>query len=176
MMGGFDTASVAYKNDVYKSSDFGATATLVKATAEWSARDGHSCVLFPSGDIILHGGYGYGVGFMPEVWRSSDNAATWSIVNASPPFVSSPTGGSKSLTCSIHYLIQIESLTLLSFLVDTIGRFHAGLVYSPTTKTVYMIGGAVVNNQNPGSSEVYVSKNWGVSWTSLGDGNWGGTS
>ena len=41
----------------------------------------HSSVVMPDGSIVLMGGNDYGL--KNDVWRSTDNGATWTEVNAS---------------------------------------------------------------------------------------------
>ena len=54
----------------------------MNASAGWSARYGHSSVVMPDGSIVLMGGYDNG-SYKNDVWRSTDNGATWTQVNAS---------------------------------------------------------------------------------------------
>jgi PKD repeat protein len=79
LMGGYD--GVGGKNDTWRSTDNGATWTLVNASAGWTARWGHSSVAMPDGSIVLTGGDA-GVN-KNDVWRSTDYGATWRQVNAS---------------------------------------------------------------------------------------------
>jgi len=67
-------------NDVWRSTDAGATWTCVNASAGWSARYGHTSVALADGSIVLMGGMG---GSGNDTWRSTDNGATWACVNAS---------------------------------------------------------------------------------------------
>ena len=54
----------------------------MNASAGWTARYGHSSVAMPDGSIVLMGGCDSS-GFKNDVWRSTDNGATWTQVNAS---------------------------------------------------------------------------------------------
>jgi PKD repeat protein len=67
--------------DVWRSTDSGATWTIVNPAANWSQRYGHSTVAMPDGSVVLFGGYTYGIGFLNDVWRSTDNGATWAQMN-----------------------------------------------------------------------------------------------
>lgn len=70
-------------NDVWRSTDKGATWTLMTASAGWMERYGHSTAVMPEGSILLTGGYSFGPGYWNDVWRSTDKGATWTQVNAS---------------------------------------------------------------------------------------------
>ena len=87
LIGGRISNSAGFKNDVWRSTDKGATWTQVNASADWSARAGHSSQVMPDGSIVLMGGRVYDSnsadGFKNDVWRSTDNGATWTDVNAS---------------------------------------------------------------------------------------------
>jgi len=81
LAGGEDSTGV--KNDVWRSTDNGATWTQVNASAEWAPRYGHSSVAMPDGSIVLMGGFDGLVTDMNDIWRSTDNGATWTQVTAS---------------------------------------------------------------------------------------------
>ncbi len=55
LMGGF-TGDPFLNNDVWRSTDYGATWTLVNASPGWLDRRGHSSVVMPDGSIVLIGG------------------------------------------------------------------------------------------------------------------------
>ncbi len=82
LMGGYDGSSNV-TNDVWRSTDTGATWTEVNASAGWSARFGHTSVPMPNGSIVLMGGADNNYNYQNDVWRSTDNGATWTQVNAS---------------------------------------------------------------------------------------------
>ncbi len=73
LMGGWGSGLL--KNDVWRSTDNGATWTQVNASAGWSARYLHTSVVIPNGSIVLMGGDDGGL--KNDVWRSTDNGATW---------------------------------------------------------------------------------------------------
>ncbi len=81
IMGGWDGSNGL--NDTWRSTDKGTTWTEVNASAGWPARKGQSSVTMPDGSIVLMGGWNGGVNFMNDVWRSTDNGATWTQINAS---------------------------------------------------------------------------------------------
>ena len=70
-------------NDVWRSTDEGATWTEVTAHAGWRERYGHSSVVMPDGSIVVTGGYTFGPTYANDVWRSTDYGLTWTQVNAS---------------------------------------------------------------------------------------------
>ncbi len=70
-----------YKNDIWRSTDNGATWTQTTAGATWSARASQSTIVKQDGTIVLMGGYDGS--FRNDTWRSTDNGATWTQMNAS---------------------------------------------------------------------------------------------
>ncbi|GAB6283871.1 MAG: hypothetical protein STSR0009_00700 [Methanoregula sp.] len=79
LMGGIDGSIM--KNDVWRSTDNGATWILVNASSGWTPRREHSSVAMPDGSIILTGGADSG-GITNDTWRSTDNGATWTRMTA----------------------------------------------------------------------------------------------
>ena len=63
-------------NDVWRSTDEGATWTPMTRTAGWGSRDYESSVVTPDGRIFLMGGIN-GLGYQNDVWVSSDKGASW---------------------------------------------------------------------------------------------------
>jgi PGF-pre-PGF domain-containing protein len=84
LMGGIDR-DYHLKNDVWRSGDYGATWTLVNASAGWEPRDQHSSVAMLDGTIVLMGGH---AGHLKnDVWKSTDTGATWTRVNGSAGWI-----------------------------------------------------------------------------------------
>ena len=81
LMGGEDADN--YKNDTWKSTDKGATWTQVNANAGWSARSEQASVVMPDGSIVLMGGQETNWDLKNDVWRSSDDGASWTLMTAS---------------------------------------------------------------------------------------------
>ena len=82
-----NTASETYYNDVWVSSDYGATWTEKTPSAGWSIRTGACAAGFPDGSFVLTcGGYyeyfsgsgGYWeLVYYNDTWNSTDQAVTW---------------------------------------------------------------------------------------------------
>ncbi len=68
-------------NDVWRSTDKGATWTCVNANAGWSRRERHASVALPDGSIVLMGGNDGK--FRNDTWRSTDMGVTWTQQTAS---------------------------------------------------------------------------------------------
>ena len=81
LMGGFNAEE--FMNDVWRSTDQGATWQRLTDDAAWSPRWGHASVGLRDGSIVLMGGIGY---FGPiegnDVWRSTDHGASWTMMTA----------------------------------------------------------------------------------------------
>jgi len=75
-----------YLNDVWKSNDDGKTWHLQTASAPWSGRSGHSCVVLPDDSIVLFGGMDRGWNELSDVWQSKDEGVTWRKLTSSAPW------------------------------------------------------------------------------------------
>ncbi|MFA5213787.1 MAG: PQQ-binding-like beta-propeller repeat protein, partial [Methanoregula sp.] len=71
----------AFRNDTWRSTDQGATWTLLSASAGFTARNRHTSVVLPDSSIVLSGGYD--PGYKNDVWRSTDWGNTFSRINES---------------------------------------------------------------------------------------------
>ena len=74
-----------YLSDVWRSTDYGATWTQMTANASWEPRGGYAPVVMPDSSIVLMGGM-HEEGIIQiehkDVWRSTDNGATWTQMTA----------------------------------------------------------------------------------------------
>ncbi len=80
LMGGWDDNSVL--NDTWKSVDNGKTWTLVNANSGWPGREAPAAVVMPDDSILLMGGSIDDYNCLNDTWRSTDDGATWTLVNA----------------------------------------------------------------------------------------------
>ena len=81
IMGGSDGTGNIY-DDVWSSTDGGESWTLMfSEEAKWSARSGHSSVALSDGSIVLMGGYD-GDEDNNDVWRSTNNGGSWTLMTA----------------------------------------------------------------------------------------------
>ena len=78
LMGGCNNIRL---NDVWRSTDNGATWTQVNASPGWSARYMFSSVAMPDGSIVLMGGSDGSA--RNDVWQSTDKGTTWTQQTAS---------------------------------------------------------------------------------------------
>lgn len=80
---GGDPSNYHYLNDVWRSTDNGATWQIMTGNGTWQPRNRHSTVVMPDGTIVLMGGYYSDSGgtWMTDVWLSKDNGATWKEAN-----------------------------------------------------------------------------------------------
>lgn len=75
LMGG--TGATGLKNDVWRSTDAGATWSQQTAGALWSVRYDHNSVVMPDGSIVLMAGRDAG-SYKNDTYRSTDKGASWS--------------------------------------------------------------------------------------------------
>ncbi len=94
MVGGYSGGTI-YNNDVWLSTDDGATWALETVNPGWMARAGQSAVLMPDGSLVLMGGYTSGGTYNNDVWLSTDGGATWTLETVSPGW--SPRAGQSSV-------------------------------------------------------------------------------
>jgi hypothetical protein len=86
LMGGIVNNHGGNINDVWRSTDKGATWTQMNASAGWSPRNYQSSAALPDGSIEVMGGYEGGIDsgavYHNDVWRSKDKGATWTQISA----------------------------------------------------------------------------------------------
>ena len=84
IMGGRSTSN-NFLNDVWRSTDKGASWKLVNSNPGWTERGYFSSVVMADGSIVLIGGLGgSGQTARSDVWRSPDKGSSWILMNASP--------------------------------------------------------------------------------------------
>lgn len=71
LMGG--ASGVSQKNDVWRSTDKGATWIQINPNAPWAKRSDFCSVVLPDDSIVIIGGNGA----INDVWRSTDKGSTW---------------------------------------------------------------------------------------------------
>ena len=174
LMGGHD--DTGNKNDVWKSTDRGATWMLVNASPGWIGRHAHAAVALPDGSIIMTGGFNSNS--KREVWKSSDKGATWSVLNASPYF-----------TARYYHTMDVltdGSIVIIGGYGDTEGRMNdvwrsadGGLTWTQMTAaaawserdshaTAALPDGSLVlmgGFDNDYRNDVWRSEDKGASWT-----------
>lgn len=99
LMGGLGNSGIGL-NDVWSSTDEGATWKLVTPDAGWPGRYGQSMVVMPDGSIVIIGGLSYIPPYnrtvlLNDVWRSTDGGKTWTEITANAAW--SPRYGQSSL-------------------------------------------------------------------------------
>ena len=90
LTGGYSFGSwkdVGDRNDTWRSTDGGATWKLMNASSGWESRSGHCSVALPDGSIVIMGGRGIFNNFLKDVWRSTDEGASWNLLNSDPGWI-----------------------------------------------------------------------------------------
>lgn len=81
LMSGRDDSGT-YRNDTWRSTDYGKAWTLLNAGSGWPARVGPASVALPDGSIVLMGSWD-GKSALNDTWRSTDRGVTWMQQNGS---------------------------------------------------------------------------------------------
>lgn len=85
IMGGRNKLFNSFLNDVWRSTDKGASWNLLNSDPGWIGRGYFSCVAMADGGIIMIGGLGgSGQTAMLDIWSSRDKGLSWNLINASP--------------------------------------------------------------------------------------------
>ena len=193
LMGGEDslTAFDCRRDDVWRSTDQGATWTMMTNSAEWNLRSRHSSVVLPSdeGDddsIFLMGGlFQYGLGgvthISSSVWRSTDQGATWTqIMTAGAKWsgryghasVALPDGSIVLMGGRVDNDVwrstdQGETWELMTAHAEWAARSYHTSVALPDGSIVLMGGGCVVESVLVRVNDVWRSTDQGATWTQM---------
>lgn len=82
---GPDPTEYVVTNETWKSSDYGATWTLVNASPGWQARADFDATIQPDDTILISGGgqNGTSPNILRDTWKSHDGGATWANLTTS---------------------------------------------------------------------------------------------
>jgi PKD repeat protein len=188
MMGGLLTRN-AFKNDVWRSINKGATWTQLAASSGWSGRYGHSCVVLPDGSIILMGGRPASGGYLNDVWMSTNNGASWTQLKAnngngwvgrfSHTTLVMPDGSiilmGGSTAAPVYFNDTWRSIdngatwTLMNASCGWTARDYLTSVVMPDDSIIIMGGRSGATSYN---NDTWRSTDMGATWTQLPDANW----
>ncbi|MFA5268253.1 MAG: kelch repeat-containing protein [Methanoregula sp.] len=100
------------RNDTWSASSNGIVWTPVNTSSGWEARHGHSSVALPDGSILLMGGersYGSVGEIYNDIWRSTDDGATWTEVTINPSWTSQEQNPSHTYTTPGTYTVSLTT-------------------------------------------------------------------
>jgi hypothetical protein len=101
LMGGYNGEDRL--NDVWRSTNQGASWTQMTAAAEWSGRTAATAVALPDDSIVLMGGYEGS--YLNDVWRSTNMGANWTQMTAAAEW--SKRTGPKSIVLNDGSIVLI---------------------------------------------------------------------
>jgi N-acetylneuraminic acid mutarotase len=178
LMGGYD-GNMQYQNDVWRSTDLGATWTQMTTAAEWGERSRHTSGVLSDGSIVLMGG-SYG-GRRNDVWRSTDLGATWTQMTAAAPW--SARSGHTSVVLPDGSIVLMGGPGTYSFRNDVWRSTDNGVTWAQMTaaaawegridhtSVALPDGSIVLMGGNDGTldfrNDVWRSTDQGVTWTQM---------
>jgi PGF-pre-PGF domain-containing protein len=178
LMGGDDASP--YKNDVWRSTDNGATWTQMTANAGWSPRFAHRSVVMPDSSILLMGGAD--AYLRNDVWRSTDNGTTWILMTPSAEWSARYYHSSIVMSDGSIVLMGGQNLSMPSLMNDVWRSTDNGTTWTQITASagwseraspscvvmpddsIVLMGGAVPNAYK---NDVWRSTDNGATWTQM---------
>ena len=173
-MGGAGEGGTPAYNDTWRSTNNGASWTLVNASGGWIARYNLRAVTMADGSVILTGGANAGTTvYYNDTWRSTDQGSSWVRMNASSGWVPQYNHGTVATPDGSVYVIggsnggnttwkstnNGTSWTLVNASCGWLGREGLGAVVLSDGSIVIMGGdGSATYN------DTWRSTNGGVTW------------
>jgi len=157
----------------------------VSITAPWSARSGHASISNSLNDVILLGGRATDGIDLNDVWKSTDSAVTWTLVQSQAPWLPRHSMGLVSFDTPQHLLLfgGYNSFTVGHSLGDIWESLDGGLTWnlvlavapwsarsqfgsiSFNSSSVALLGG--INSQGDVLNDVWISDNAGKTWVNF---------
>ena len=161
-----------YYNDIWRSTDQGATWTEMNASAGWTPRTGASSVALPDGSIVVMGGNRQDNGYSNDIWRSTDQGATWDEINASAGWT--PRTGASSVALLGGSIVVMGGIDGYGHGLNDVWRStdngvtwmeqtsHAGWSARYSATSVALTDGSIVLIGGTGDHDVWRSTDEGV--------------
>lgn len=190
ILGGYcwvDGIGHVYYNDVWRSTDRGATWTCINGSAGWTPRAAPSVVVLPDGGIVLSGGESADYQYWNDTWRSDDGGVTWTRVNASGGWL--PRGKHAGVALPDGDIVIMAGFNLENRCLSDVWISHdrggnwtivnAGAMWGlrqypasvalPDGSIVLMGGMAWTDTQDFFYKDTWISADKGLSWTCVND-------
>ena len=174
LMGGKNDLN-SRNRDVWRSTDQGITWEQMTASAEWSRRSNFSCIALPDGSIVLMGGYIPNLGYMNDVWRSTDQGVTWSLMTEEPGWESRIRAKSVVLPDGSILLLGGSGLDESGqiTLKDVWRSFDQGASWKELNTVIPGLGTPLVLPDGSivllGSNDVWRSNDYGTTWEHINE-------
>jgi hypothetical protein len=179
-------------NDVWRSTDQGATWTQMTDNAGWTVRWDHTSVVLLDGSILLMGGYegargGDGTAYFNDVWRSTDQGATWTLITGYAGW--GPRSGHTSVVLPDGSIVLMGGLDSNSYKNDVWRSADQGATWTKMTaaapwtarvghtSVAFTDGSIILMGGTDGyqsyKRDVWISTDMGATWTQITeDADW----
>ncbi|EER13489.1 kelch repeat protein, putative [Perkinsus marinus ATCC 50983] len=194
LLGGWDR-NFNFKNDVWRSTDGGRTwteAIPVDPSGSFPPRCNFACAILHSGRIVVCGGLGMNNTHLNDVWCSDDSGESWQHLSACAPWEPRWAMGFTTINGG-QSMIMVGGTTMTGFLSDVWRSDDGGVSWKEITLDgdfgprggmavvqhnpsgmLVLCGGEITSTQGLGepsndvdqcSSDVWISRDEGFSWT-----------
>jgi len=172
-----------WRNDAWRSTDQGATWTQMTASGGWPTRYSHASCVLADGSIIIAGGWGDGNpgSRLNDVWRSTDQGATWTRMTAAPGWtareslcavaladgsmvIAGGNGSGGPFNDVWRSTDQGATWTQMTAAAEWPGRAYAGCV-ALSGDRILVMGGLVSGGE--GKNDIWASDDYGATWAEL---------
>jgi PKD repeat protein len=177
--------SGGFLNDAWRSTDQGATWTQMTAAGGWTTRYHHASCVLADGSVVIAGGGNMPDQYLNDVWRSTDQGATWTQMTAAAGWTARSAHCAVALSDGSMVIAGGQSAggvcgdvwrstdqgatwTQMTAAAEWTGRVYAACVALAGDRILIM-GGMMDNGE--GKNDIWASDDHGANWAELSTQN-----